>query len=221
MIDDGDDDVDGQSGRKERAVGGDSLRRRRTTRLIKSLLDPPPPPNDGPPGGGAAADARDSPRLVDSLLDLLCPPPDAAAADGAGGGASHSSSYSRVLSLRLLRSLVDRSPSLLQSRLLRAPDGLNRLVDLLDPSASDEGLRNEAVLLATDLARTSGNSARLIIFSEGYDKALSIACDAEGGLGGGAAGLGVASDCVRLCLELTRHDGMGAEVLLGSGSMLE
>ena len=178
--------------------------------LVKSLLSTP-----------AAG------MLVRALLDRLCPAEEiegeAAGGDSAPGGPA--ATYPRTLSLSVLRRLLAVCPGPVQSQLAEAPDGLNRLIGLLGGGgAVPEELRNDALLLLTDLARTSSGCARLVIFSEGYDRALAIATNpiSDGGEGGLAGGnCAVLSDCLGLCLELTRSDEMGAEVLLGGRALLD
>lgn len=140
--------------------------------------------------------------LVNALLDHLC--------------SSSNPPYGRVLAMQTLQRLTALTPTATQAQLLSAPDGLNRLVDLLDPSTPEE-IRNESILLATDLVKTGG-TARLIIFSEGYEKALTIASKLEGGLTGGNV---VVTDCLNLLVEMTKTDGMGGEILLGSRECLD
>ena len=84
--------------------------------------------------------------LVSSLLDMLYDPvnviPDA---------------HARTTCVSLLRALFKLRPGQVTSGVVETPEGLNRLVDLLttDERAVDESVRNEALLLLTDMAEAS------------------------------------------------------------------
>lgn len=139
-------------------------------------------------------------KFLNAILDRLCPTEeDGAFGDGtAGGGGVGGALYPRILALTLLRKLHGLIPHVVQNQLLTAvPDGLNRLIALLGGATSSaaadtsapsppEELRNDILRLLTDLSSQSSNAARLVIFSEGYERALSIATDpiSQGGEGG-------------------------------------
>ena len=75
--------------------------------------------------------------------------------------------------MKIMSVLISSSSTLVQSQILSAPEGLNRIVDLLQ---EDGGMiRNEAILFCTVLAKTSAGSDRLMIFQEGFEKVLNIA----------------------------------------------
>ena len=150
--------------------------------------------------------------LIPSLLDCLC----------ASSSLQTTSTYARVLSLQILQSFLSASPGALREQLMKAPDGINRLVDLLghgsitgggesEESFVPEEVRNEAILFLTSLASSSSVLARLITFSEGYDRALKIA------LGSRGSGLSIAMDCLELCLALAHADEVSRELFLGGG----
>lgn len=158
--------------------------------------------------------------LIPSLLDCLC-------------GASQTttpSTYARVLSLQILQALLSASPGTLREHLMKAPDGINRLVDLLGHDASaptssgsvpsesavPEEVRNQAILFLTSLASSSSILARLITFSEGYDRALKIALESGSGLQTAGAS-SVTMDCLDLCLALAEADDVARELFLGGG----
>eukprot|EP00804_Cyclotella_cryptica_P007810 CCRYP_001400-RA/>CCRYP_001400-RA protein AED:0.01 eAED:0.01 QI:249/1/1/1/1/1/3/1581/2188 len=161
---------------------------------------------------------HDTIALIPSLLDCLC-------------ASTHPNSnetpvYARVLSLQILSSLLHASPGALREQLMKAPDGINRLVDLLgygdtSPMVNDgsatvpEEVRNQAILFLTHLASSSSMLARLITFSEGYDRALKIGleCGSDRLTGGSA----VAIDCLELCLALAYADDVARELFLGGG----
>ena len=179
-------------------------------------------------------------QFINALLDRLCPN------DGVSSSTPSSSttppSSPRIKSLAILRRLLAVSPSLVQKQLLAAPDGLARLISLLTsslPSATNDSqqpgavldvravpdsLRNGAIRLLADLARNSSNCAKIIIFSEGYDHGLRIAAGPPslGGEGGIVGNCSVVSDCLELCVQLTKSvDNMGAKVILGSRLLLD
>eukprot|EP00984_Skeletonema_dohrnii_P028311 scaffold18245_cov132-Skeletonema_dohrnii-CCMP3373.AAC.7 len=151
--------------------------------------------------------------LIPSLLDCLC----------ASSSLQTTTTYARVLSLQILQSFLSASPGVLREQLMNAPDGINRLVDLLghgsitaaggenEESFVPEEVRNEAILFLTSLASSSSVLARLITFSEGYDRALKIA------LGSRGSGLSIAMDCLELCLALAHADEVSRELFLGGG----
>ena len=150
--------------------------------------------------------------LIPSLLDCLC----------ASSSLQTTTTYARVLSLQILQSFLSASPGALREQLMKAPDGINRLVDLLghgsitgggesEESFVPEEVRNEAILFLTSLASSSSVLARLITFSEGYDRALKIA------LGSRGSGLSIAMDCLELCLALAHADEVSRELFLGGG----
>ncbi|KAL7520438.1 hypothetical protein ACHAWX_005165 [Stephanocyclus meneghinianus] len=163
-------------------------------------------------------DIHDTTALIPSLLDCLC-------------ASTHPNSnetpvYARVLSLQVLSSLLHASPGALREQLMKAPDGINRLVDLLgygDSSPMGNGgsgtvpeeVRNQAILFLTHLASSSSMLARLITFSEGYDRALKIGLECGSNrLTGGST---VAIDCLELCLALAYADDVARELFLGGG----
>ena len=152
--------------------------------------------------------------LIPSLLDCLC------------SSSAQTTTYARVLSLQILQSFLSASPGALREQLMKAPDGINRLVDLLgyssmtttattesndENSSVPEEVRNEAILFLTSLASSSSVLARLVTFSEGYDRALKIALASKGG------GLSIAMDCLELCLALANADEVSRELFLGGG----
>lgn len=140
--------------------------------------------------------------LIPSLLDCLCAP---------------TSTYARVLTLQILQSLLTASPGVLREQLIQAPDGINRLVDLLgySPTANDmedvpEEVRNVAVLFLANLASSSSVLARLITFSEGYSRSLKIALESS-------TANAVTIDCLELCIALASGDDVARELFLGGG----
>ena len=143
----------------------------------------------------------DTVALIPSLLDCLC--------------SNTTSTYARVLSLQILSSLLKSSPGSLREQLLQAPDGINRLVDLMGHSPENtlledppEEVRNASILFLTDLATSSSVLARLITFSEGYSRSLKIAATSDGA---------ISIDCLGLCVSLASQDEVARELFLGGG----
>ncbi|KAL3766667.1 hypothetical protein ACHAWU_003423 [Discostella pseudostelligera] len=174
---------------------------------------------------GTVDDKMNQLALTPSLLDCLCP------AHGNANTASGASVYARVLSLQILQALLAASPGTLREQLMMAPDGINRLVDLLgrgsmmDESGSEEAIpeevRNESILFLTSLASSSSMLARLISFSEGYDRALKIALESSTSSSSSSgilsSGSTVAIDCLELCLALANADSASRELFMGGG----
>ncbi|KAL9181116.1 hypothetical protein ACHAXT_009921 [Thalassiosira profunda] len=198
------------------ALQKEKQRKRRLEFISKTLLHfhEDDGDKDGPLEGGDTS----SLALTPSLLDCLCASP------SSGSTSPAPSVYARVLSLQLLQSLLSASPGTLREQLMRAPDGINRLVDLLGYSSMATGeepdvpeeVRNQAILFLTSLASSSSVLARLITFSEGYDRSLKIALE---GIGDGmpSSGSTVAMDCLGLCMALARADDVARELFLGGG----
>ena len=226
MLGGGDDDAD-LSGDGSTKVGrGIHTGRQKMAKLASTMLTFATPESSTAEG-----------QFLNAILDRLCPTEDGAAGDGASSRAAGGALYPRILALTLLRKLHGLIPHVVQNQLLTAvPDGLNRLIALLGGATSSaaadtsapsppEELRNDILRLLTDLSSQSSNAARLVIFSEGYERALSIATDpisqgGEGGLYGGNTA--IVGDCLDLCTHLTTSvEEMGAEVLLGSAALMD
>ncbi len=176
--------------------------RQSTAQLKKFLLQP----SDG--------------ALTHALLDILSPGMDNNSANNNGSIGNNSSSlYAKTQALQLIAQLTNILPTLLHSQILSAPDGLHRILDLLDMNNNnnmtiEESIRNEAILLCTTLARTNAASARLMIFGEAYEKVFAIArSEMDNSV--------IVSDCLNLAVEMTRQDSMGAEVFLGSSELIQ
>ena len=85
--------------------------------------------------------------------------------------------YVRVLACQALHKLCTLQPQLAQPQLLRAPNGLHRLVGLLGPEI-DEQVRNETLLLAATLAQWPA-VAQVWIFAGLPDTLLELATQGE------------------------------------------
>ncbi|KAL3822778.1 hypothetical protein ACHAXA_005943 [Cyclostephanos tholiformis] len=182
--------------------------------------------------------------LTPSLLDCLCASSSSSSSSSSAiDSPAPTSVYARVLSLQILQSLLSSSPGTLREQLMMAPDGINRLVDLLGHGPSigvgveygdggggasnsiPEEVRNESILFLTSLASSSSMLARLITFSEGYDRSLKIALESSSSSSSPTASMGsglssgstVAMDCLELCLALAHGDEVARELFLGGG----
>lgn len=173
--------------------------------------------------------------LTPSLLDCLCP--SSSNNTNNANALATSSVYARVLCLQILQALLSASPGTLREQLIMAPDGINRLVDLLgrgsmmeenDGGIGEESVpeevRNESILFLTSLASSSSMLARLISFSEGYDRSLKIALESSStaesstsSITGLSSTSTVAIDCLELCLAMAHADSPSRELFMGGG----
>ena len=198
--------------------------------------------------GDSVADSV--PALTPALLDCLCASSSLLSSNNDVPTSSSiavppPSVYARVLTLQILQSLLLASPGTLREQLMMAPDGINRLVDLLghgtstmgenenvgdeeDRNSVPEEVRNESILFLTSLASSSSMLARLITFSEGYERVLKIALESSSSSasssstsGGSSSGLSsgttVPLDCLDLCLALAHGDEVARELFMGGG----
>lgn len=163
--------------------------------------------------------------VVHALVDLLSPGHHDSSIDSSASLSRRHNLYAQTQALKILSSLISILPTLIHSQILSAPDGLNRILDLLHNSTTEESIRNEAILLCTSMAKTNSGCARLMIFGEAYEKVLQIA-ESEISHDDQAAGVSSASiqvivDCFNLAIELTKQDEMGSEVFLGNKSLVK
>ena len=169
-------------------------------------------------------------RILEALMDVAV----ADQVDGggrAGGGGDETdndnnnlaslslSPYVRVLACQALHRLCTLQPSLAQTQLLRAPNGLHRLGDLLQVH-TDEQVRNQALLLAATLAEWP-SVAQVWIFSNLADGLLELATfsDGDNDDGGLTNGPVLVQDCCAILYNLVTHanPNMAAELLLAGG----
>ncbi|KAL5114051.1 Vesicle-mediated ER to Golgi transport protein [Pleosporales sp. CAS-2024a] len=108
--------------------------------------------------------------------------------------------YSRLYSLQLIRSVALARPERTQECILTAPLGTSRLVATLDDPR--DAVRNEGLLLLTDLARTSLELQKLFVFEDAFTKVFNMV-QADGGLLQGGI---VVQDCLSLLANLIRHN---------------
>ena len=157
-------------------------------------------------------------KLTHAILDLLSHSTSTnnSAQNGNGNASSSRTTtlYAKISAIQSLSKLTSTNPTLIHSLILSAPDGLHRIIDLLNPAPiEEESVRNEALLLCRIMAETNAGSARLMIFGEAYEKVFDIAMD-------DGVGYAVRGDCLKLCIEMTRQDEMGSDVFLGNGMLV-
>lgn len=167
--------------------------------LAVALAQQPPqqgqPPSTAPLPGAINAELFS--RMEGSLalvLGLLAP--DAAMASDFGA---------RYYAARLLTACAVANPGRAVAALLGAPAGVGRVMDLVaDPH---DAVRNEALILALTLARTSPDVQQVAVLEGGFERLLNLVA-AEGGTDGGA----VVQDCLDLVAALVaRHAGNGVQ----------
>ncbi|KAF2036464.1 hypothetical protein EK21DRAFT_51478 [Setomelanomma holmii] len=108
--------------------------------------------------------------------------------------------YSRLYSLQLIRAVALARPERTQECILTAPLGTSRLVATLDDPR--DAIRNEGLVLLTDLARSSPELQKLFVFEDTFTKVFNM-IHADGGLLQGGI---VVSDCLSLLASLIRHN---------------
>lgn len=129
------------------------------------------------------------PPLLHSLIDCLCTSDE------------DTSTYARILALRLLEKTFNLAPTKTQETILSAPDGFHRLISLLNSDeTTEESIRNEAIILLGALAQNSSVMRKLLLFSEGYERILAIAIS-------GTVEKAVILDCISTCKNLLVEDG--------------
>jgi chromosome segregation ATPase len=159
--------------------------------------------------------------IVHALVDLLSPGHHDSNSDSGISLSKRNNLYAQTQALKIVSSLISILPTLIHSHTLSAPDGLNRILDLLHNSTTEESIRNEAILLCTSMAKTNAGCARLMIFGEAYEKVLQIAeSEISHDNQVSSASVQVIVDCFNLAIELTKQDEMGSEVFLGSKSLV-
>ena len=163
--------------------------------------------------------------IVHALVDLLSPGRHDSSIDPSESLSRRHNLYAQTQALKILSSLISTLPTLIHSQILSAPDGLNRILDLLHNGSTEESIRNEAILLCTSMAKTNSGCARLMIFGEAYEKVLQIAeseiSHDNQSTGVSSASIQVIVDCFNLAIELTKQDEMGSEVFLGNKSLVK
>lgn len=105
----------------------------------------------------------------------------------------------RYPAVKLLTNLLKNRPKDLQEVILVIPSGVSKLMDLL--SDSREVIRNDALLLLTQLTKHNTNLQKIVAFENGYDHIFAI-IKGEGFADGGV----VVEDCLILMLNLLRNN---------------
>ncbi|KAH7083130.1 p115 like vesicle tethering protein [Paraphoma chrysanthemicola] len=108
--------------------------------------------------------------------------------------------YSRLYSLQLIRAVALARPERTQECILTAPLGTSRLVATLDDPR--DAIRNEGLVLLTDLARSSPELQKLFVFEDAFSKVFNM-IQADGGLLQGGI---VVQDCLSLLASLVRFN---------------
>nr|XP_053654796.1 LOW QUALITY PROTEIN: general vesicular transport factor p115-like [Cherax quadricarinatus] len=105
----------------------------------------------------------------------------------------------RYPAVKLLTNLLKNRPKDLQEVILIIPSGVSKLMDLL--SDSREVIRNDTLLLLTQLTKSNTNLQKIVAFENGYDHMFEI-IEGEGYSDGGV----VVEDCLILMLNLLRNN---------------
>nr|CAD7201184.1 unnamed protein product [Timema douglasi] len=101
--------------------------------------------------------------------------------------------------VKLLTSLLANKPKDLQEIVLVSPMGVSKLMDLL--SDSREVIRNDALLLLTQLTKGNANIQKIVAFENAFDRLFDVIME-EGYSDGGI----VVEDCLLLMLNLLRNN---------------
>ena len=107
--------------------------------------------------------------------------------------------YPRLYGLQLLAAVHAARPDLTEQCILANPLGISRLITALDDSR--EPIRNEAVLLLTNLTPASVEIQQIVAFGGAFEKIIDIVGRREGGLGYGGRSV---EDCLILLANLVR-----------------
>ena len=107
----------------------------------------------------------------------------------------------RWSTVKLINVLILNLVQNMQEMILQIPRGCSRLIDLLNESR--EIIRNDAILLLTNLTKTTNaNIQKIIAFESGFDRIMEI-IDSEGAaLDGGV----VVEDCFNLLINLLKSN---------------
>lgn len=106
--------------------------------------------------------------------------------------------YVRYYTLQLLTTLCTNCPVRLQEAVLTTPQGITRLMDMLQDR---EVIRNEALLLLAFLTRSAEEIQKIAVFEGAFEKILSIILE-EGSSEGGI----VVQDCLELLNNILRNN---------------
>ncbi|KAG7163979.1 General vesicular transport factor p115-like [Homarus americanus] len=119
----------------------------------------------------------------------------------------------RYPAVKLLTNLLENRPKDLQEVILVIPSGVSKLMDLL--SDSREVIRNDTLLLLTQLTKSNTNLQKIVAFENGYDHMFEI-IQGEGFADGGV----VVEDCLILMLNLL-HNNPSNQTFFKEGSYIQ
>lgn len=105
----------------------------------------------------------------------------------------------RLPAIRLLLNLLVNKPKEMQEIVLVSPMGVAKLMDIF--SDSREFVRNEALLLLTQLTRSNANIQKIVAFEDGFIRLFQV-IQTEGYSDGGI----VVFDCLQLMLNLLKNN---------------
>jgi hypothetical protein len=105
-----------------------------------------------------------------------------------------------LYSLQLIRAIALARPQRTQECILTAPGGIERLVATLDDAR--DAIRTEALVVLTDLSRSSPELQKLFVFEDAFTKVFNM-IHADGGLTQGGV---VVQDCLSLLAVLLRFN---------------
>lgn len=101
--------------------------------------------------------------------------------------------------VKLLTCLLSNKPRDIQEVVLVSPMGISKLMDLLGDSR--EVIRNDALLLLTQLTKSNANIQKIVAFENAFDRLFDVIKE-EGWSDGGI----VVEDCLLLMLNLLRNN---------------
>lgn len=101
--------------------------------------------------------------------------------------------------VKLLVNLLGNKPKDIQEIILVSPMGVSKLMDLL--SDSREVIRNQALLLLTQLTKGNANIQKIVAFENAFDRLFDVISE-EGYTDGGI----VVEDCLLLMLNLLKNN---------------
>ncbi|KAJ8960681.1 hypothetical protein NQ314_006039, partial [Rhamnusium bicolor] len=101
--------------------------------------------------------------------------------------------------VKLLTSLIASKPKEIQDIILVSPMGVSKLMDLL--LENREVIRNDALLLLTNLTKSNANIQKIVAFENAFDRLFDVIKE-EGWTDGGI----VVEDCMLLMLNLLKNN---------------
>lgn len=155
---------------------------------------------------------------------------------------SSSQLFKQSTTISILITLLKLQPTPTINNILQTPHGLNRIIDLFKTSYEDENivLRNDSIILATELVKLNPGVSKFMIFEDVYDSLMTIVSleyqaylsshnvktrsenncnDDDDDLDGEVsnADLLIVKDCLELCIQMTQQERkMGSETFLSN-----